>query len=1182
MNDKGTAVTPVGSDLTSSRLVARSLVHHWRTNAAVVLGVAVGTSVLTGALFVGDSMRASLRAAALQRLGPVEHALVAQRFFREALAEEVAGSDEAIHAVPLIMLTGSVVHADTSARVDRMNVFGVDDRFWGLSAESRAEIALPMGEARAAPREPSRTVILNDALARELGAKPGDDVLLRLPSQNTVSSETLLGRRDRATLTLRLTVEKVVSSSGPGGFSVTPAHQAPKTAWVPLPTLQRTIQLPARTNAILVALRKNRAGPSPPAHALQTRLDDAAELTDFGLTIRGDSAQGFVLESDRMLLEPAVEEKARAAALAIGAQPNGVLTYLANEITVIRSGETPPEIQGVQAAARSSIPYSTVSAIEELPWRQLLFDEDTDKKRRNPAPEIILNEWVAKELNAKPGDSMEIAYYETREFGRLEVQRARFVLRGVAPISGFAADPTLTPAYPGVTDVENIADWDAPFPIDLKRITPRDEEYWKKHRATPKAFVRHEMGQLLWANDAARFGRLTSLRIPVVDRPPSAPTASTFAIELQRRLDPAEMGLRFQPVREQALAASSGTTDFGGLFLGFSFFLILSAAMLVALLFQLSIERRSAQAGLLLALGLTPRRVTGLFLAEGALLASIGGVIGLSGAFGYAWLMLTGLRTWWSGAVQTSTLILAGSPLSAAIGCAGSFIVAMLSIAVSLRGLAGLSVRSLLQGGGFAPSNRRPSAECNPGAPGAAGNTQLIIAIVAFMGSILTILWSLSAESESATLLFFLSGALLLVSAVAFAGWMLSRPSPRSIEPENVCALARLSARNASRQPGRSRLTVALIASATFLIVALQAFRIDPHRQPVGKSSGTGGYTVFAQSSVPILADLNSADGREVVNVPKAHSETTPDFSVTSFRLSEGDETSCLSLYTPQRPRVLGAPKSMIERGGFAFSRTLAQSPEDKANPWRLLEDESTPSAIPAIGDESAVRWQLHSGVGKQISITDEQGREARLRFVALLKGSALQSELIVSEKNFKRLFPSHSGYSFFLIETTTTGAAAVSAFLEKSLASYGFDAAPVSDRLTAYAAVQNTYLSTFQLLGGLGLILGTLGLTAVMLRNVWERRAELALMQAVGFSRPAIGAVILLENFWLVLAGLAAGFFPALAAIAPHLFQKYAQFPTGPIAAILSAVFLSGMLSGTLALIPTLKTPIVRALRSE
>jgi hypothetical protein len=65
----------------------RSLIHYRQANAAVVLGVAVAATVLTGALLAGDSVRGSLRDLALDRLGGVDRMLVAETFFREALAE---------------------------------------------------------------------------------------------------------------------------------------------------------------------------------------------------------------------------------------------------------------------------------------------------------------------------------------------------------------------------------------------------------------------------------------------------------------------------------------------------------------------------------------------------------------------------------------------------------------------------------------------------------------------------------------------------------------------------------------------------------------------------------------------------------------------------------------------------------------------------------------------------------------------------------------------------------------------------------------------------------------------------------------------------------------------------------------------------------------------------------------
>ena len=60
---------------------------------------------------------------------------------------------------------------------------------------------------------------------------------------------------------------------------------------------------------------------------------------------------------------------------------------------------------------------------------------------------------------------------------------------------------------------------------------------------------------------------------------------------------------------------------------------------------------------------------------------------------------------------------------------------------------------------------------------------------------------------------------------------------------------------------------------------------------------------------------------------------------------------SCLNLYLPQTPRVLGAPAEFMRRGGLPFRQTLALTPDEHANPWRLLQRDwgpgiAQPSAI--------------------------------------------------------------------------------------------------------------------------------------------------------------------------------------------------------------------------------------------
>src|SRR5205823_3691252 len=113
--------------------------------------------------------------------------------------------------------------------------------------------------------------------------------------------------------------------------------------------------------------------------------------------------------------------------------------------------------------------------------------------------------------------------------------------------------------------------------------------------------------------------------------------------------------------------------------------------------------------------------------------------------------------------------------------------------------------------------------------------------------------------------------------------------------------------------------------------------------------------------------------------------------------------------------------------------------------------------------------------------------------------------------------------------------------------------------------AVQNTYISTFQSLGALGLVLGTFGLAAVQLRSVLERRKELALMRAAGFRRSRLGEMVLLENLLLLFGGLLLGTVAALVAVLPQMLLGTASVPFVDLAATLGAVLVVGVATGAI-----------------
>ena len=208
--------------------------------------------------------------------------------------------------------------------------------------------------------------------------------------------------------------------------------------------------------------------------------------------------------------------------------------------------------------------------------------------------------------------------------------------------------------------------------------------------------------------------------------------------------------------------------------------------------------------------------------------------------------------------------------------------------------------------------------------------------------------------------------------------------------------------------------------------------------------------------------------------------------------------------------------------------------------------------------------------------------RPVRLRIMAALSDSIFQGELLMAETSFVKLFPEQEGYRFLLVEAPADRAGQVARAIEEGAGDLGADAVSTSERLAAFHTVENTYLSTFQTLGGLGLLVGTIGLATVVLRNVLERRRELALLGAVGYDRAHIFTIVIAENLLLLAWGLAIGTACALVAIAPTVFERGGRLPLTSSGWLLVAVFAAGLLSSIVATRAALRTPLLAALRSE
>ena len=1114
-------------------LVYRSLVFYRRTYITVFLGVVVSTAILVGALVVGDSVRYSLKRLALNRLGGTEFALVSEeRFFRVRLADDISAR-LGREVVPVIQLRGVAVSEGGLHRANRVQVLGVDSRFWALGRAAEPSGGIGPDEA-----------VVNKQLAAKLGLREGDEFLLRVDSPDLMPSDAPLSSDKRSSFAILVKVKSVAGDSGFGRFSLRANQAAPLNVFLSLTWLGERMELAGRANMMLVeegaagsrkeisseAMNEGDAGSrkeiSP--EILNEALKKSWQLSDAGLELRKMAERNVIeLRSNRVFLDTPVAD----AAINTGINAEGVLTYFVN---------------GLHHGNRLT-PYSFVSA----PGKPLVPEDMKDD-------EIIINEWLAGDLGIFKSEDLSLTYFVPGPAYNLIEKTSTFRVRSVVSIEGRAADMELMPEFPGLAEVDNCRDWDPGIPIDLNKIRKKDERYWDLYKGTPKAFITLAAAQRIWTN---RFGSLTAVRYPGDGR-----TSDEIATELLKKLEPASLGFEFLPVRQQGIQAGMGAVDFGQLFLGLSIFIIITALMLTGLLFVFGIEHRSLEAGTLLALGLPVFRIRRLLFAEGAIIAVIGSIPGTALGILYNQVILFGLSTVWHGAVGTQDirLYVRGSTLlTGALSGIGAALFAMWLASGRQKGRK--PARLLEKGPGYDERHAKRDSWIS-----------LLIAGFSIIGALTIIGVKGQGRGREATGIFFTAGALLLIGGLGICSAVLFGPGRK--RNTGSIGIIGMGLRNCARRRGRSLAFIGLLACGVFIVAAVGSNRSNSVTGLDRRESGTGGFAFFGETTMPVIYDLNSEKGRRRFGLWDIESSK---LSFVQIRVREGDDASCLNLNHVQSPRILGVtPEEFAKRGAFSFVRT--DDGDAGGNPWLLLNKEIDRDTVPAIADQTVILWGLNKAIGDTVMYKDERGREFRLKLVGGLENSVFQGNILISEEAFVERFPSISGSRVFLIDVPEEEIEQVSNSLSKALQDFGLELTPSAIRLMEFNKVQNTYLSIYLFLGGLGLILGSFGIGVIVFRNVLEARGELALLRAVGFNRRSIRRMLLAEHLPLIAAGLFCGTAAAVVAVLPAIKSYSSDAPFAFLGVILAAIAASGSLWTYLAVNLSTRGDLVPALRNE
>ena len=744
----------------------------------------------------------------MQRLGWVDETLIAPRFFRQGLAEELTGAQAADRIAPAILLQATARRQDEVRGVRGVTVLGVEDRFWQ-----------GFGEAR----HPGKGVWLTHTVAEALHVKEGDSISLLLQKPSEIPRESLLGKRNDLVQAWTLPVERVLTDTDAvNPFSLRPGLDAPRTAFVPLALLQAELKLDGRINAIL-------AGGAKPS--LAADLHDKLDLDDWGLTLLTPSdrvrelfdkfdrdhddvlefrewdgllaasvvdaikptkknaptraeVEAFyrrerdyvTLQSRQLFIEPVAVDAAGKAATDKDYTAARSLVYLATSIEAAHPGSPKPP----------SIPYSVIAAVDPTYL---------------PAPvagladgEIVLADWKNSPLHLKVGDAVMVRYFPPEHHGEPQEESATFTLAGFAPLSGPFADPDITPDFPGITDKRGFEEWqDLPFPYYPRRIQQRDKDYWKQYRTTPKAYVNLTTGQKLWGT---RFGKVTLIRFTSKNGVDPSDMKDAVHKSMLAQLPPDKGGFVFDKVRADALAASSGGGfDFAWLFLGFSCFLIVAALLLVGLLYRLNLDVRASEIGLLLATGYRRWKVLQLLLLEALILSGFGALVGCGLAIVYSGLLVRFLGAIWPGGTLQSFLRPHWTIQSLAIGFFASLLVSVATIFWAMLVMGKIAPSALLAG--------RTTTEREPGLPSRPRWSKWIAlaALVLAVASLAATPWTKAGEERAGT--FFSGGGLFLIAALAGVAWWMASSRHRTVEGHGWLSIARLGIRNAARHPAQ-------------------------------------------------------------------------------------------------------------------------------------------------------------------------------------------------------------------------------------------------------------------------------------------------------------------------------------------------------------------------------------------
>ena len=1088
--------------MTVFQYIKRSISYYRKQNLALFVGAMISTAVLAGALIVGDSVRNSLTDLTRKRLGEIDHILDAgDRFLTADLGEKF---QKHFHSTSLLKLNGLLRNPDTDLQIHKVEVLGIDSSFWSMNVLSIRNPGL-------------NEMMVSQNVASRLKLELGDELLLRVKNVDAIPVQTPFAQDKEPGVSMRLKLVKILNQDEFSRFSLKSDQKSPFNIFVNKEKLQDVLDLEGKINLLLVS-----ANNKSDKDTLDWHLRENCSLEDYGLLINQlDDQELIEISSERVFIDHQISNTVTSII-----SSDEIITYLVNGIST----------------KTLTTPYSFISGVSNP-------EHYSDLK----ANEIIVNDWLASDLDLQIGDSIQLKYYTIGAYRSLQEDSTFFQVAGIEKTQGEIFHKELMPDFPGLSDANSCSEWETGVPIDLERIRDKDESYWDDFKGTPKALISFEKAVELWSNP---YGASTAIRI---NDPGDLEGIGKMLLD---NLEPSSLGLNFINVKEAGLVAANNSVDFSELFLSLSFFVIAAAVLLLVLVVSFNLLSRLKEISVLRSLGFNSKKILLVLSGEAFAMVATGALFGLLLGVAYNQLLLAGLNTIWHDAVRTHELQLHLKSGTLILAYFAGLVISFLTVFLVIRS----QIRKSYIAVGKETLKRSTK-----------GGYLFFIALFLLIFSIALPLSLILLGKTGNSSMFMLSGFVLLTALILFFSHWLRKK--HNTKPQAIPGIAQLVSKNMSTNRVRSLLAVALLALGSFSVLITGANRRTFNETEGNRASASGGFLYWMESALPVSHDPDSDSGRSLYNLEGE--ELMDSIAFYPMLTLDGDDASCLNLNQVQNPRILGVDTDEFDSLGV-FSVNLFDDKARKEKPWQTLDIRNGDDCIPAFIDQTVLTWGLMKSLGDTLYYVDEQGKQLAILMAGALNNTIFQGNILISDDFLRQHFPSVEGAHVLLVDGQQKDAEKIEELLSFSFSDFGVDFERTTQKLHEFNSVTNTYLNVFMLLGALGLLIGTLGFAIIILRNKQERKKEIAIMQAIGIGKKRINQVFLLEQLTLLLTGLLFGVFAAIVAILPSFISPAFSAPLGFIVLILLSILLFGFFWILLAILLPDRTTIHRVLSSE